>query len=706
MSGGIFNNNAGTVDINDATTQAILMNGGDFNNNSTLDLSSCASLYGITMSASAATFDNTSTITIPDATTAGVYLSDGTFTNSGASAAMTISSVVSAASIQVDGGTFDANQNGTITLSNSTGDAIRLNASGNIGGGTFENDGSLQIATDGSVGIRIDDNNALFHNQSNGITNITKATSNGVLMAFSGGGNLTNDGTLNISSTSQQGLHLQGSGVGFTSNNGTITITNSSLFGLYFVNGTFDNSGVISISSLTSDADGLTFSNGTFNNLSTGSISVNAALDKGLTLEVAGFSNSGTIDITARGTGFGGADWGFWLDDTDGSFTFTNDGTINLTGGGASGDQALRIETGCTFLNNGSITGDNSVTSHGLIRVLGTLTNEAGASVELGDARITNESTGSITNNGLITSNYTGSDNGVLVGIYNLGTTVNNAFYSYANGNNNIFSSAGTSRTDNGLDLDVPANMTLNAGDTETVADIGIDVAYNWYNDDVNTTLLATNNAAGLLTFEDIKANAAPSHTDELYTVYGSTVVFTVNNILPVELIKWTGKQANDGVMLEWSTASELNNDRFEVYKSNGLGWTLISEQSGYGTTTEKQNYHFLDRKPENGINYYKLTQVDFDGKSETFNMIAVNYENIGLRQIKVFPNPFDQELNFDVSSLDDHEVTLLDPAGNPQKLIWINDNKLDTSTISSGVYILNIGGADFEKSFLLVKSN
>jgi len=95
---------------------------------------------------------------------------------------------------------------------------------------------------------------------------------------------------------------------------------------------------------------------------------------------------------------------------------------------------------------------------------------------------------------------------------------------------------------------------------------------------------------------------------------------------LPIELLTFTGEPYNDDVMLEWSTATEHNNDYFFIEKSlDGYQWTKIREVDATGNSTVTVNYMTFDTEPKKGINYYRLTQVDFDGQYETFDPIAVN---------------------------------------------------------------------------------
>ena len=84
---------------------------------------------------------------------------------------------------------------------------------------------------------------------------------------------------------------------------------------------------------------------------------------------------------------------------------------------------------------------------------------------------------------------------------------------------------------------------------------------------------------------------------------------------LPVELISFNGVAENNEVRLTWETASELNNDFFDVERSqNGLNFEKIGTVKGNGNSNILNQYTFLDKDPYVGFNYYRLKQVDYDG--------------------------------------------------------------------------------------------
>jgi subtilisin-like proprotein convertase family protein len=112
---------------------------------------------------------------------------------------------------------------------------------------------------------------------------------------------------------------------------------------------------------------------------------------------------------------------------------------------------------------------------------------------------------------------------------------------------------------------------------------------------------------------------------------------------LPVELISFQANCAEDGkVEVTWSTSSEHNSADFTLEKSrDGNNWSVLATLAGAGNSTQVINYSVADNTAAEGINYYRLTQTDFDGASETFNIASANCsESDVLNTINVYPNP------------------------------------------------------------------
>ncbi len=92
---------------------------------------------------------------------------------------------------------------------------------------------------------------------------------------------------------------------------------------------------------------------------------------------------------------------------------------------------------------------------------------------------------------------------------------------------------------------------------------------------------------------------------------------------------------------MNWATASELNNEGFEVQRSpDGRNWSVLDFIDGHGTIFTQQNYTYADYRPIPGINYYRLRQIDFDGQYELTKVVVIDWAANGKEALLVFPNP------------------------------------------------------------------
>jgi hypothetical protein len=135
---------------------------------------------------------------------------------------------------------------------------------------------------------------------------------------------------------------------------------------------------------------------------------------------------------------------------------------------------------------------------------------------------------------------------------------------------------------------------------------------------------------------------------------------------LPVELISFTAKGQGKHVKLDWSTASELNNEYFTVERSaTGELFEPIVQLPGAGTTTSLNNYTAYDYSPIAGINYYRIRQTDFDGHSTVSPVRMVNMEKEGM--VRIYPNPMTgHSIHIATTDANDQveEINLFDLAG------------------------------------------
>ena len=100
----------------------------------------------------------------------------------------------------------------------------------------------------------------------------------------------------------------------------------------------------------------------------------------------------------------------------------------------------------------------------------------------------------------------------------------------------------------------------------------------------------------------------------------------TEESALPVQLISFEGQQKASDIKLRWQTASEVNNDYFKLEKIDQNAIFPLAYITGSGMSNEVVKYQYTDENPVKGENYYRLTQVDYDGSKEVLKTIAVNY--------------------------------------------------------------------------------
>jgi hypothetical protein len=95
---------------------------------------------------------------------------------------------------------------------------------------------------------------------------------------------------------------------------------------------------------------------------------------------------------------------------------------------------------------------------------------------------------------------------------------------------------------------------------------------------------------------------------------------------LPVEITSFKATQQNNAVQLKWVTASEQNNLRFDIERSNdGKNFFKIGSREGFGNSHILKDYYFNDDYPNQGTNYYRLKQLDYDGTEKIIDPIAIN---------------------------------------------------------------------------------
>ena len=165
--------------------------------------------------------------------------------------------------------------------------------------------------------------------------------------------------------------------------------------------------------------------------------------------------------------------------------------------------------------------------------------------------------------------------------------------------------------------------------------------------------------------------------------------------VLPIELVSFAGKYTGDGNKLTWTTANEKNNAGFEIQRSlDGKTFENIGFVKGNGTTTTQSTYTFTDVKAFSTSNYYRLRQVDFDGKAALSNIITIENKS-AFKSLKVYPNPSNDN-RISIEIIENTEgVVVTNLIGQPVFQQKTKDQQflsVDISQWATGIYFIKSG--------------
>ncbi|TVR78642.1 MAG: T9SS C-terminal target domain-containing protein [Chitinophagaceae bacterium] len=187
------------------------------------------------------------------------------------------------------------------------------------------------------------------------------------------------------------------------------------------------------------------------------------------------------------------------------------------------------------------------------------------------------------------------------------------------------------------------------------------------------------------------------------------------SSTLPVKLLSFNASYNGTSVDIKWQTSVEINNDYFTVEKSSdGINFEIFETVQGMGNSTRTVSYHTEDFNPSSGTNYYRLTQTDFDGTSETFPIVAVNLEKEINFQINLFPNPSNNQdvylniISNEIKTNQNLVANIFDLQGRLQSRVRINaaDKRIllvPNGTLKSGIYIVSIKNEEIETAERLI---
>ncbi|MBS1666208.1 MAG: T9SS type A sorting domain-containing protein [Bacteroidetes bacterium] len=259
-------------------------------------------------------------------------------------------------------------------------------------------------------------------------------------------------------------------------------------------------------------------------------------------------------------------------------------------------------------------------------------------------------------------------------------TTMNAVAVADCSGGSFPFATAAAANSDDQSAGSGVLSTNSSAGNPSCVIQYQVTVTASNYNSIVNT---ATASITG----------ASPSSP---ITAQGTASFVVGQSTLPVTLIDFTAKQDGAVVKLNWSTANEINNSRFQIERSvDGSYYTTKGTVMAAPTNGDPIHYYsFTDLNPALGNNFYRLKQIDQDGHF-TYSMIRnVDFNDLGMNEPTIYPNPASTRESITLSigsSPQELIVKLMNMAGqliSKQSFLSPNDHvTIDISHLSKGVY-------------------
>ncbi|MFI5149239.1 MAG: IPT/TIG domain-containing protein [Bacteroidia bacterium] len=177
--------------------------------------------------------------------------------------------------------------------------------------------------------------------------------------------------------------------------------------------------------------------------------------------------------------------------------------------------------------------------------------------------------------------------------------------------------------------------------------------------------------------------------------------VVTISDPLPVKFLTFDAIPSGTEVKLNWTTASEVNNDHFNVQRSqNGTDFESILHVPGAGNSSSLLKYANADTHPLTGISYYRLKQTDFNGDHTYSHIVAVNFAPAASPLVSYNPGDHSAILSFSAQADDQYLIRVSDSKGSILESLnyqaTVNGNNrltIDLTPFAAGIYYIRITG-------------
>ena len=247
------------------------------------------------------------------------------------------------------------------------------------------------------------------------------------------------------------------------------------------------------------------------------------------------------------------------------------------------------------------------------------------------------------------------------------------------------------------LDIWTPDAMTFDVypivpGQPEVAKSL-IPVPSQWNSYDIDLATIGTAPLSNIIQFKFV---GTPSGSK----VYIDNVYFYKGTALPVTLSDFNVTKRGNASVLNWKTHSEINSKGFAVERSsNGAEWSQLQFiNSGAGSSVTKQ-YSVVDKAPLKGINYYRLKQIDNDGRPTLSSVVSLKFSATGVAGFSFYPNPAKNKITVLLETIESRSASLqlINAEGKMVRNVLINNGNsnsnvsLDVSNLPKGVYYISL---------------
>lgn len=214
-----------------------------------------------------------------------------------------------------------------------------------------------------------------------------------------------------------------------------------------------------------------------------------------------------------------------------------------------------------------------------------------------------------------------------------------------------------------------------------------------------------------VITYTNSDANRTTASGQQGLSIYNiSWRKDTSVTIMPVELTYFKGQVQQSAAKLLWGTASEKDNKQFEIERSlDGKVFERIGTVAGNGNSSTAKAYEFMDQHPVTGYNYYRLRQVDEDGKSTYSKPVALQFSAVNVTTLtaNVYPTLAREEVTVKLPlGLDKVNINILDASGRTvSKYTGVaTELKVPVQQLTAGMYFVSIENGSSRETHRFIK--